>query len=76
MTVFVVSAPSGAGKTTLNRRLLKECAQLEMSISHTTRSPRKGEKEGDHYHFVSRNDFEAMIQRKAFIEWAEVHGNL
>jgi len=75
MTVFVVSAPSGAGKTTLNRRLLKECHQLEMSISHTTRPPRKGEKEGDHYHFVSRPEFEAMVQSQAFIEWAEVHGN-
>ncbi len=75
MTVFVVSAPSGAGKTTLNRRLLKECPQLEMSISHTTRAPRKGEKEGDHYHFVSRSEFDAMVQRQAFIEWAEVHGN-
>jgi len=76
MTVYVVSAPSGAGKTTLNRRLLKECPQLEMSISHTTRPPRKGENEGDHYHFVSRKDFESMVQRQAFIEWAEVHGNL
>lgn len=75
MTVFVVSAPSGAGKTTLNRRLLKECPQLEMSISHTTRPPRKGEKEGDHYHFVSRAEFEKMVQKNAFIEWAEVHGN-
>jgi guanylate kinase len=47
-----------------------------MSISHTTRPPRQGEKEGDHYHFVSRQEFEAMVQNKAFIEWAEVHGNL
>ena len=76
MTVFVVSAPSGAGKTTLNRRLLKACPQLETSISHTTRMPRPGEKPGDHYHFVSRSEFEALIRDHAFIEWAEVHGNL
>ena len=75
MTVFVVSAPSGTGKTTLNRRLLKECPQLEMSISHTTRPPRKGEQDGVHYHFISRSEFEKMVERKLFIEWAEVHGN-
>lgn len=76
MTVFVVSAPSGAGKTTLNRRLLKACPQLEMSISHTTRPPRLNERDGDHYHFINRQEFETMAQNNAFIEWAEVHGNL
>ncbi len=75
MTVFVVSAPSGAGKTTLNRRLLKEYPQLEMSISHTTRPPRKGEQDGVHYHFIDRAAFEKMVAQKLFIEWAEVHGN-
>lgn len=76
MTVFVVSAPSGAGKTTLNRRLIKECPQLEMSISHTTRPPRRGEQHGVHYYFVSRDAFEQLVKDQAFLEWAEVHGNL
>lgn len=75
MTVIVISAPSGAGKTTLNRRLLKECPNLEMSISHTTRRARAGEKEGDHYHFISSEQFQLMITQQAFVEWAEVHGN-
>ncbi len=75
MTVFVISAPSGAGKTTLNRRLLKELQQLSMSISHTTRSARVGEVNGEHYHFTSKEAFEAMVQRGEFIEWANVHGN-
>lgn len=76
MAVIVVSAPSGAGKTTLNRRLLKENPQLEMSISHTTRLPRRGEQEGVHYHFVDREKFHEMVSHNSFIEWAEVHGNL
>ncbi len=76
MTVFVVSAPSGAGKTTLNRRLLQECPTLEMSISHTTRSPRKGEQEGVHYYFLDRSSFQSLVEEGAFLEWAEVHGNL
>ena len=59
MSVFVVSAPSGAGKTTLNRRLLKEFPELvEMSVSHTTRQARAKEKEGVHYHFIDRPQFE------------------
>lgn len=76
MTVYVVSAPSGAGKTTLNRRLLKDCTQLEMSVSHTTRSPRAGEVEGVHYHYLNPQQFKDMVAANAFIEWAEVHGNL
>lgn len=76
MTVFVVSAPSGTGKTTLNRRLLKDCSQLEMSVSHTTRAPRPGEVEGVHYHFLNPQQFKSMVAANAFIEWAEVHGNL
>lgn len=76
MTVFVVSAPSGTGKTTLNRRLLKECPSLEISVSHTTRKPRAGEIEGVHYHFINQDLFREMVEAKAFIEWAEVHGNL
>lgn len=76
MTVFVVSAPSGTGKTTLNRRLLKECPGLEISVSHTTRKARKGEIDGVHYHFVQPELFRQMVEVGAFIEWAEVHGNL
>jgi guanylate kinase len=76
MTVFVVSAPSGTGKTTLNRRLLKECPGLEISVSHTTRKPRPGEVDGVHYHFIGPDGFRKMIDQGAFIEWAEVHGNL
>ncbi len=76
MTVFVVSAPSGTGKTTLNRRLLKECSNLEISVSHTTRKPRAGEIDGVHYHFIKPDLFRTMVDQKAFIEWAEVHGNL
>ncbi|RZA23733.1 MAG: guanylate kinase [Proteobacteria bacterium] len=76
MTVFVVSAPSGTGKTTLNRRLLKECPDLEISVSHTTRKPRAGEVDGVHYHFIQADDFRQMVEKGSFIEWAEVHGNL
>ncbi len=76
MTVFVVSAPSGTGKTTLNRRLLKECPSLEISVSHTTRKPRAGEIDGVHYHFITPEAFKELVAQKAFIEWAEVHGNL
>lgn len=76
MTIFVVSAPSGTGKTTLNRRLLKECPSLEISVSHTTRKPRAGEIDGVHYHFINSDLFHQMVEAKAFIEWAEVHGNL
>mgnify|MGYP001566034338 CR=1 FL=1 len=76
MTVFVVSAPSGTGKTTLNRRLLKDCPELEMSVSHTTRAPRSGEVDGVHYHFLKPESFRELVRQNAFIEWAEVHGNL
>ncbi|MBC7659224.1 MAG: guanylate kinase [Chitinophagaceae bacterium] len=76
MTVFVVSAPSGTGKTTLNRRMLKECPRLEISVSHTTRAPRAGEVDGVHYHFIKPDAFRSMADSNAFIEWAEVHGNL
>lgn len=76
MTVYVVSAPSGAGKTTLNRRLLQNHPHIEMSVSHTTRRPRPGEVHGSDYHFISSEEFRAMIENHEFIEWAEVHGNL
>lgn len=73
--LFVVSAPSGAGKTTLCYRLSKELSNLAFSVSHTTRKPRQGEVEGRDYYFVSDEKFKEMISSGAFVEWAEVHGN-
>lgn len=74
--VFVVSAPSGTGKTTLIRELLKEAEGLTFSVSYTTRKPRTGEVEGRDYHFVSREEFLQMAAEGRFLEWAEVHGDL
>lgn len=73
---FVVSAPSGAGKSSLIKRLRAEVDGLGFSVSHTTRSPRRGEADGAHYHFVTRTEFERLAAEEAFAEWAEVHGNL
>lgn len=75
-SLFIVSAPSGAGKTTILQRLLAELPALRFSVSHTTRSPRSGERQDRDYHFVSRQQFEAMREGNIFLEWAEVHGNL
>ncbi|NOY44222.1 guanylate kinase [Deferrisoma camini] len=74
--VLVISAPSGAGKSTLIRRLREAMPELGYSVSHTTRPPRPGERDGVEYHFVDRATFEAMRDRGEFAEWAEVHGNL
>ena len=71
--MLVISSPSGAGKTSLSRRLLADHANLKLSVSCTTRSPRPGEEEGREYFFVDRPAFEAMIAVDAFLEWAEVH---
>ena len=73
---MIISAPSGAGKTTLCRELLKRFPTMRESISYTTRQPRNGEVEGEDYFFVSREEFQRMIAGDAFAEWAEVHGNL
>jgi guanylate kinase len=73
--LLIVSSPSGAGKTTLCRRLLEEFADVRFSVSHTTRRPRPNEIEGRDYHFVEADAFDAMIRDGAFIEWAHVHGN-
>lgn len=73
--LFVVAAPSGAGKTTLVRMLLEQEASVNLSISYTTRHPRPGEQNGREYHFVETTEFRAMIARQEFLEWAEVHGN-
>ncbi|MBI4754099.1 MAG: guanylate kinase [Betaproteobacteria bacterium] len=73
--LYIVSAPSGAGKTTLVRELLARDCGIGLSISHTTRAPRPGEQDGREYHFVDVAQFLAMRDEGAFLEWAEVHGN-
>lgn len=73
--LFVLSAPSGAGKTSIFRELLIRHPELCESISYTTRPMRAGEREGVDYHFVSREQFDRMVGEGAFAEWAEVHGN-
>ena len=70
--VFVISAPSGTGKTTLARRLLQEVERLVFSVSHTTRAPRSGEIDGTDYHFIDRPQFERLVAGGDFLEWAEV----
>ncbi|MCS7214931.1 MAG: guanylate kinase [Thermodesulfovibrio sp.] len=73
--IFVISAPSGTGKTTLCERLLRVIPDLKMSISHTTRKPRPNERDGIDYFFIEKEEFEKMIANDEFIEWAEVYGN-
>lgn len=74
--LFIVSAPSGAGKTSLVQALLGIAPDVDLSISYTTRSPRPGEIDGKDYHFVSRDKFMEMSQRGDFLESAEIYGNL
>jgi len=73
--VFIISAPSGAGKTTLVREVIRMLPGLQFSVSFTTRLPRPNEKEGEDYHFVSHSVFQKMIEKNEFLEWAEVLGN-
>ncbi len=73
--LIVVSAPSGAGKTTLCQRLLKDLPELKLSLSCTTRAPRGQEKHGREYYFLTHEKFKAKIAANEFSEWAEVHGN-
>ena len=73
--VFIVSAPSGAGKTSLVKSLLEADSQIKLSVSFTTRAARPGEENGVHYHFVSLDEFMAMLGRGDFLESAEVYGN-
>ncbi len=75
-TLFVVSAPSGAGKTTLCREIRLRLPDLAYSVSVTTRSPRPGEVDGTDFRFVREAEFRAMLARNEFAEWATVHGNL
>ena len=74
-TLFTVSAPSGAGKTSLVKVWLEQCKELEVSVSYTTRSQREGEVDGEHYHFVSVETFETMIADEGFFEHAKVFNN-
>jgi guanylate kinase len=74
--LFIVSAPSGAGKTTLVERLVEQTPRLKMSRSYTSRPARQGESDGVDYNFVTRAEFEAMAASGEFLEWADVFGNL
>jgi guanylate kinase len=73
--LYVVAAPSGAGKSSLVKALLELDARVQPSVSHTTRAPRGQEKHGREYFFVSESEFDAMVASNAFIEWASVHGH-
>ncbi len=72
--LFILSSPSGAGKTTLSRKLLDVDQEIKLSVSATTRSPRPGEIDGVHYHFVSDARFDVMVEEDEFYEWAHVFG--
>lgn len=74
--ILVITAPSGSGKTTIYKELLGRRDDLRFSVSHTTRPPREGERDGVDYHFVTRGEFERKIREGDFLEWAEVHGDL
>jgi guanylate kinase len=73
--LFIISAPSGSGKTSLCKRVVKNVKNLKHSISHTTRAPRPREKEGINYFFVSEEQFQKKIKKNEFVEWAKVHQN-
>ena len=75
INIITISAPSGSGKTTLCKALRKVREDILWSVSFTTREPRKNEKNGLDYHFVSKNEFKQRIKEKDFIEWQNVHGN-
>src|SRR5215467_8327066 len=74
--LFILSAPSGAGKTTLSRSILQKVQDLRPSVSYTTRAPRAGEKDGQDYHFINEEQFVQLRTAGAFAEWAQVHGFL
>lgn len=73
--LFVISSPSGAGKSSLISALLKRHNDMKVSVSHTTRAPRPGEEDGVHYHFCQVDEFKSVIADDGFYEWAEVFGN-
>ena len=70
--LYVLSSPSGAGKSTIARMLLEGDSEISLSVSATTRPIRDGETDGDHYHFVDNDEFDRMIADDAFLEWAHV----
>lgn len=74
--LFIVSAPSGTGKTTLCKKLVSSLPNLKFSVSYTTRRPRPREVNNRDYTFISRNEFMSMVDKKEFIEWAEIHREL
>lgn len=77
-TLYIISSPSGAGKSSLLNALLtkhNDAGKMQLSVSHTTRATRPGEQHGVHYHFVAVEEFKALIERGDFLEWAEVFGN-
>lgn len=74
--MIIVAAPSGAGKSSFVERICRENPRLEDTVTFTTRQMRAGESQGHPYHFVSRDEFESLIQRNYFVEWAVVHNNL
>lgn len=73
--LFIISSPSGAGKTTLTQRMMRDFPDLTFSVSHTTRKPRANEVDGQDYHFTDADTFRRMVDEGRFAEWAEVHGN-
>jgi len=73
--IYVVSGPSGCGKSTLVRMVMREVEDLAFSVSHTTRKKRETEKDGEDYYFVSKDEFQELIDGSLFIEWAVVHGH-
>ena len=73
--IFILSAPSGTGKTTVCKLLKQKLPDLKFSVSHTTREPRDGETEGTAYHFISQKEFEKKIERGEFLEWAKIFKN-
>ncbi len=74
-TLFIISAPSGTGKTTILKEIIGHIPRISFSVSHTTRQPRRGERDGVDYFFVDKESFTEMQERDDFLEWAEVHGN-
>jgi guanylate kinase len=74
-SVFIISAPSGSGKSTLVNRLLDDVDNLQFSVSHTTRKPRGHEKDGESYHYVTRDEFESRVEAGEFLEYARVFDN-
>ncbi|RLL53042.1 guanylate kinase [Mariprofundus sp. EBB-1] len=74
--LFIISGPSGAGKSSLCKEILAQCSDLHLAVSCTTRSPRPGEEDGREYHFLETEIFEKQSAQGAFLEWANVHGNM